>query len=58
MTRPTWGIIPKYARHLYISVAVPRILYTADVWCITSCSERSRVSKLGLAKVLDQVATI
>jgi len=29
----TWGITPKHARKLYISVALPRILYAADVWC-------------------------
>src|SRR6266436_3292925 len=32
-TRPSWGITPKYARRLYISVALLRILYGADIWC-------------------------
>ncbi len=58
MARPTWGISSKYARHLYISVVIPRILYAADIWCVTSCSERMRESKLGLAKAIDQVVTI
>ena len=58
MARLTWGILPKYARCLYISVAIPRILYAVDIWCITSRSERMRESKLGLAKVIDQVVTI
>ena len=31
--RPSWGITPKYARRLYISVAIPRILYGVEVWC-------------------------
>src|SRR5258708_6205221 len=32
-TRPTWGITLKYTCKLYISVALPRILYMIDVWC-------------------------
>ena len=27
LTWPTWGITPKYAKCLYISVALPRVLY-------------------------------
>jgi hypothetical protein len=34
LARPSWGITPKYTRKLYISVALPRILYAADVWCL------------------------
>jgi hypothetical protein len=36
IARPSWGITPKYARRLYISVALPRILYAADVWCVAA----------------------
>jgi hypothetical protein len=36
LSGPSWGVTPKYARRLYISVAIPRILYAADVWCVTS----------------------
>jgi hypothetical protein len=36
IVRPSWGIMPKYARHLYIGMALPRILYTMDVWCISN----------------------
>ena len=31
--RPSWGIMPRYVRCLYIGVALPRILYSVDVWC-------------------------
>ena len=31
---PTWGLTPKHARRLYISVAIPRILYAIDIWGI------------------------
>ena len=53
IARPTWGITPNYARRLYISVALPRILYAADVWCVTTHGARTRTSKVGPAKVLD-----
>ena len=33
LTRPSWGLTLGNARRLYISVAIPRILYTIDVWC-------------------------
>jgi len=29
----SWGVTPKYTRRLYISVALPRILYGANIWC-------------------------
>ena len=29
---PSWGLTPKHARKMYCSVAIPRILYAADVW--------------------------
>jgi ribonuclease HI len=32
VVRPDWGLTPKFARQMYISVALPRILYAADVW--------------------------
>jgi ribonuclease HI len=33
-TAPSWGLTPKHALRLYISVAIPRILYAVDVWGI------------------------
>ena len=32
MVRPDWGLTPRFARRMYTSVALPRILYAADVW--------------------------
>src|SRR6267154_2816073 len=55
---PSWGIMPKYVRCLYTSVAIPSILYAADVWCIADHRERTRMSKIGPVKALDQVASI
>ena len=33
-TRPSWGLMPKAARKLYIGVVIPRILYRVEVWCV------------------------
>ena len=32
VVRPDWGLTPKFARRMYISTALPRILYAADIW--------------------------
>jgi hypothetical protein len=58
LARPTWGITPKYARRLYISVALPCILYVVDVWCLSEQGAWTRVSKIGPAKALNQIITI
>jgi hypothetical protein len=58
LARPTWGITPKYARRLYISVALPHILYAADIWCLAKQGARTRVSRIGPVKALDQIITI
>ena len=60
IARPAWGITPKYARRLYISVALPRILYAADVWCVSTQGKgiRARAGTLGPAKAIKQIASI
>ena len=42
LARHTWGITPKHARKLYISVAIPRILYAVDMWGTSSVKAPSR----------------
>ena len=58
IARPSWGITPKYARWLYISVALPRILYGADVWCGPPGRANNNKGNRGTAKVINQLATI
>jgi len=58
LTRPTWGITPKYAKRLYISVALPRVLYAADVWCTPTSGEHPGPKAVGSAKVTKQIASI
>ena len=58
IARPTWGITPNYARRLYISVALPKIMYGADLWCHPMQGERSERKFKGSARVLKQLATL
>jgi ribonuclease HI len=58
IVRPSWGITPKYARRLYISVALSRILYAADMWCVVACEERTEKSTIGPARTTSQMASI
>jgi ribonuclease HI len=32
VVRPDWGLTPKFTRQMYISIALLRILYTANIW--------------------------
>ena len=32
VVRPDWGLTPKFARRMYTSIALLRILYAADIW--------------------------
>src|SRR5712675_1245637 len=56
LTRSTWGITPKYARRLYISVAIPRILYAADVWCTPT--NQGELKTTSSRKVIRQLITV
>jgi len=58
LMQPTWGITPKYAKRLYISVALPRVLYGADVWCTPTSREHPGPKAVGSAKVTKQIASI
>lgn len=58
IARPNWGITPKYARRLYISVALPRILYGADVWCGPPSAESTSHKDARSAKFIRQLTTI
>ena len=58
VAKPSWGITPKYARRLYISVVLPRVLYGADLWCHPLQGERSNKALRGSAKVLKQLSSV
>ena len=58
ITKQTWGVTPKYARRLYISVALPRTLYAIDLWCSPSQCDHSGPIYRGSAKVTRQLTTL
>ena len=49
LARPTWGITPKYAKRLFTSVALPRIMYAIDIWCTPTDSEHAGPKAIGTA---------
>jgi len=57
ITRLSWGIMPKYARRLYISVALPRVLYGADIWCHFTPGKRRGFKARVAAKAVKLLVT-
>src|SRR5216684_3087207 len=56
-TRPTWGITLKYACKLYISVALPRILYVIDVWCTPIHRGQTGTKRKGSVSAIKKLIT-
>lgn len=54
----TWGIILKYAKHLFVSMALPRVLYTLDIWCTLSDTPSIGCKALRLSKVTRQITSV
>ena len=58
IAKQTWGITPKYARRLYISVALPRALYAIDLWCTPTQRDHPGPRAIGSAKVMRQLTSL
>jgi len=58
LARPSWGLTPKHAKRLFISVALPKILYALDVWCIPSDDPVLGPKANGSSKVTKQISSI
>ena len=58
IAKQTWGITPKYARRLYVSVVLPRALYAIDLWCSPTQSDHPGPRAIGSAKVTRQLSTL
>jgi ribonuclease HI/exonuclease III len=58
ISKQTWGVTPKYARRLFISVAIPRIYYAIDLWYTPVQSEHPGPRSQGTAGVARQLATL
>ena len=57
LTRPTWGLTPKGTRKLYISVALPRIMYGIDIWCTPIHGKNAKGSKKGSVNFIKKLTT-
>jgi ribonuclease HI len=57
LARPSWGLTPKGARKLYVSVVVPRILYGIDVWCTPLHGKNTRGGKKGSVNIIKKLTT-
>ena len=54
---PTWGLTPKGARKLYVSVALPRIMYGIDVWCTPIHGKNARGNRKGSVNFVKKLTT-
>ena len=55
--RPSWGLTPKAARKLYIGVAIPRILYGVDVWCVPIHETEDGAKRKGSVHAVKKLTT-
>ena len=58
LTRPTWGLSPKGARKLYVSIALPRILYGIDVWCTPIHGRHSSGRRKGSVAFIKKLSSV
>ncbi|KAI0289629.1 hypothetical protein BC826DRAFT_895238, partial [Russula brevipes] len=58
LSRPSWGITPAYARRLYNGVAIPRILYAVDVWCIPNPLKGGKPKLRGSATFIRHITSV
>jgi ribonuclease HI len=59
VTKPSWGVTPKYARKLFIGVALPKILYGAEVWYtpIPASTETGHTPRRGVTQVTKKLTS-
>ena len=56
--RPDWGLTPKLARCMYTSVALPRILYAADIWAPPEYKQESKAKPTANRRFTKKLASI
>ena len=54
---PSWGLTPKHARKMLISVAMPKILYAVDVWGIPKPIEGTVIDKKGMSRAIAKLTS-
>ena len=58
LARPPWGLTPKAAKKLFVSVALPRILYGIDIWCTPLHGRNAKGGKKGSANFIKKLVTV
>ena len=58
LARPSWGLTPKAAKKLYVSIALPRILYGIDIWCTLLHGKNARGGRKGSVNVIKKLMTV
>lgn len=58
LTRPTWGLTPKGARTLYVSVTLPHILYGLDIWCAPLYRRSAKGNRKGSVNMIKKLTTV
>ena len=57
VTAPAWGLTPQHARRMFISVALPRILYVADIWGIPKPINETATNKRSTCMAVSKLAS-
>ena len=58
LARPSWGLTPKAAKKLFVSVALPRILYGIDIWCTPLHGSNAKGGKKGSVNFVKKLITV
>ena len=58
LARPSWGLTPKAAKKLYVSIALPRILYGIDIWCTPLHGTNARGGRKGSVNCVKKLTTV
>lgn len=54
---PSWGLTPGHTRKMYISVAMPKILYAADIWGAPKPIEGLATHKKGTSTAITRLTS-
>jgi hypothetical protein len=58
LTRPMWGLTLKGARKLYVSIALPCIMYGIDIWCTPLHGKNARGGSKGSVSFIKKLTSI
>jgi ribonuclease HI/exonuclease III len=58
VVRPEWGLTPKFARKMYTSVAIPRILYGVDIWAPPTRGDNERVQTQSTRRIANKISSV